>query len=330
MPDIFQDFRKLLRPSKWDCWQTLIWISVFSWGVSLLAGDLVQSVIAAIGGLFLIAGIHWGLHEEAAKKALTINKLLIAPWFTGALLCLFLGLTLLGGFTPEWIKAACLGWAPLSAILASLPSFIGGTKDGPQIQLPEVKVRRSLIHLLLINLLISCWFQLYFVIQTWIMDYPSIISQDLRRSAFVVKLTPGEPLESRGKLMLQQAEALLQANLANRPWSQVEGWLYDLRQKPDTLDKQVMARLTPVPEDSFWVLNSHFLAGEYNLELVAQWQGPSLDGKGFYLQRVCQIVRLPNDNLVATPRTSGMSSTELAAVECGPMSDPLNGKPTEK
>jgi hypothetical protein len=327
MDDIFGQLRSILTPPKWDSWQTLIWISIFSWAVSLLAIDIFQRIIVSIAWLFLIPGIHWLLHEEKfklqkdfevnIKKSLTVNGFFLGPWITGALVCVFLFRNLIE--TPPSVPL--LWWSPISAIIASLPKFVTGV--GPKYDLPEkADTRQQIINLLLSNLLISCWFQLHFLTQDWLRQYPSLLTEDLNRSAFVVQLAAGDRPRPRGYALLEEAGRLLDAELENKPWSQVERWLLDRGQQIPALQQRVLEQETPVEENMFWQLQGRMLPGEYNLELSAVWRGPTVTGIPYHFRRTCQITQVSTAQAIRT--TPGGS---IAEVQCGSISQRLPGLP---
>lgn len=325
--DIFKQLRKTLTPPKPDSWQTLLWISVFSWAMSLLPESVfIQGFIATCAWFFLIPGIHWFLHEEKlkvfdltinVKKDLTINGIWLGPWITGALVCMLLSSGLLDNRT----SVAFIGWAPISAIIAALPKFIA---MGPKYKTPEPPARQELVILLLTNLLLSCWFQLFFLTQSWLVDYPSLLTEDLSKSAFVVKLASNRP-PSRGIMVLDQAETIVREQLDGRPWSQVERWLYDLKPQMQQVETTVMSRLSPVKENELWHLYGQVLPRtEYQLQMAAVWQGPSAGGSGYYLMKPCQITRIP-DTRRSIART--VASTQIARVTCDAATSPKAGQP---
>lgn len=328
--EIFKQLRKTLTPPKPDSWQTLLWISIFSWAMSLLpVSNFVQGFIATCAWFFLIPGIHWFMHEEKfkvfdltinVKKGLTINGIWLGPWITGALVCI-----LLFSESPnDRISVAFICWPPISAIIAALPKFIA---IGPKYKNPDPAARQELVILLLTNLLLSCWFQLFFLTQSWLVDYPSLLTQDLDRSAFVVKLANNRST-SRGVLILDQAETALKEQLDGRSWSQVERWLFDLKPQMQQLEDTVMSRLPPLKENELWQLSGQVLPRtEYELQLMATWQGPSADGTGYYLMKPCQITRIP-DTRRAIART--VASTQIARVTCDDVTAPTTGQPDAK
>ena len=253
---------KALKPPKPDSWQTLLLISVFSWAMALLPESaFLQGFIATCAWFFLIPGIHWFLHEEKfklfgstinVKKGLTINDIWLGPWITGALVCMLL----FSELPNNRLSVGFICWPPISAIIAALPKFIA---IGPKYKTPDPGGRQELVILLLTNLLLSCWFQLFFLTQSWLADYPSLLTEDLSRSAFVVKFASNRP-QSRGVTILDQAETIVREQLDGQPWSQAERWLFDLKPNMQTVEATVMEQLPPVKENELWHLDGQVFA----------------------------------------------------------------------
>ncbi|MFM7447810.1 MAG: DUF5357 family protein [Leptolyngbyaceae cyanobacterium] len=330
----FRDLQKLLWPATWDSWKTLLWMCIYSWLMALLTNQTnwVHQLIASCGWVFLIAGLHWAMHDQPFKDSLTLNKMFIGPWITGALICYFL----FGG-VDAYAAPGLIFWPPLSALIDAIPKFIGGTNDGPVYKQPKPGVMQDVVILCLINFLISCWFAFHFLIQAWLTAYPDIRSQDLNRSPFVVVISDNNRPTTRGVLILDQAAALLQADLNGRPWSEVERWLLptELPANIDTLEQQVLNRIATAEENTLWQLNGRVLPpAEYDLQLQAIWTGPSQQFGGYFLTKTCQIrkVTTGTSQWVTQPiYTSGNqvspSTTAVATVNCGPAIGPTPVQP---
>ncbi|PZV10091.1 MAG: hypothetical protein DCF22_17370 [Leptolyngbya sp.] len=325
---IFQDVFKLIIPKKWDSAKTLIWLSVFSWAMSLLTESYIQNFIAFCGWLFLIPGIHWLMHEEKKiKEFLTIEKIFIGPWITGALVCFFLFAT------PENLPAIMVvSWPIISAIIAALPKFI---KSGPAYKVPDPPVRQDLIIMILFNLLLSCWIQLCYSTQVWLAQYPSLRADNLANSSFVVKTQSNESADSQGLDVLTHAETLLKEALQGQSWSQVERWLVNFDDRIRDLNRQVIDRLPATAEKDFWQVEGRVLAGEYNVQLFAVWKGPSSDTLGYHLAKTCQISQVVPIDLKTTTQTMApmesiaANNTQVgtAKVSCDRATKPIKGQP---
>ncbi|MBM0740513.1 DUF5357 family protein [Phormidium sp. CLA17] len=321
---IFQDIFKLIIPKKWDSAKTLIWLSVFSWVMSLPTRSYVQNFIAFCGWLFLIPGIHWLMYEEKKiKESLTIEKIFFAPWITGALICFFLFAT------PEDLPAIMVvSWPIISAIIAASPKFI---KSGPAFQVPKPSVRQDLIIMVLFNLLLSCWIQLCYSTQVWLAQYPSVQADSLTNSSFVVKTQSTEIADFQGFDILMQAETELKESLQGQSWSQVERWLLNFDDRIRDLNEQIIDRLPAKAENAYWQVEGRVLAGEYNVELFAVWKGPSSNNLGYHLARTCQIVQVgPTDSGITSPVGSIALNTAqvgTAKVSCDSITGPTQGQP---
>lgn len=325
--DLLKDLFALIIPTQWDSAKTLIALGAFSWLVSLFVGSTAQNIIAFIGWIFLIGGIHWVMHaEKELKSILTINGIFIGPWITGALICYFL----FG--TPEGIPAiAYIIWPCISAVIAGLPKFIGsdGKTQTPIWTKPKPPDRQYLVNLALINLLLSCWIQLGFTTQQWLADYPTLQIEDVSNSAFVIQTQTPEQASSRGVDVLSRAEAQLKTNLQGQSWSQVERWLLDFNEQVQQMEQTVLNQLNQVKENSYWQVAGKILPGEYNVQLFSIWTGPSADSAGFHYTQTCQISRVAPVDVAGLPATTTTNVPQVgnAKVQCGPIQGPIRGQP---
>lgn len=333
--NVFQEIKNVLTPpkDKWDSWQVLIWISAFSWVMSLLpSSDVIRSLIATVGWLFLIPGVHWFMHEEKlkaapnlelnVKKALTINNFYLAPWITGALVCIFI----YGSLTNGQYRLAWVSWPPISTAIAVAPKFI---KLGPKFAVPEkADDRQQIIILMLSNLLLSCWIGLYFSTQSWFEQYPSILSGDLSRSSVVLDFNPRDKPPSRGATLLDRASEIIDADLEGRSWSEVEKWLFELDQRMPEVEREVFDSFPDLEEDQLWQITGRTAPGvEYALQLFAVWQGPTSDGQDFYLTKTCLITKKPTNRVKPGDNSTSPAQVGIAQVDCGVARGPYPGAP---
>jgi hypothetical protein len=332
----FQQLVKIISPPKWDSWQALIWVSFFSWAVSMVfRTQWMQSLAASISWLFLIPGVHWFTHVEKlevapkkevnVKKGLSPNGFFLGPWITGALICLFL----FGGLTDNMGRQGFVLWPLISATIAILPEFI---QFGPTYKLPDDRGKRQasiqkIALIVLSNLVLSCWLQFCFATQSWLDAYPSITTTDVSRSSFVVKLDPSQTTP-KGVNILNQAGFLLQEEMNGRSWSWVERWLLNVDQQTASMQQTIMTQLPKVEENELWQLKGRVAAGtEYTLRLFAIWQGPTADEKGYYLTKDCYITKVAGNRLPPGQSAKSQSTTGLASVQCAQVQGPFNGQP---
>lgn len=336
MRDIFDQIRKWMQPPQWASWQTLIFLSIFSAVVAALTSQappqVAERIISSLGWVFLILGTWWFVYEPDVKQKLKIYDLFIGPWIVGALICIYLFGTWEGRAIPA--PTAFVSWPPISAIVWSIPKFIQSdpkTKS-PVYTTPTPANRQNIILVLLANLLISCWFQLYFVVQDWLAEYPSFRAQGFDQSAFVRELQPPEKrLEfSRGVDYLDAAEKALKSQLEGKPWAEVERWLSNLEQEFPIVRDEAFAQLPRIAENQLWNLNARVASEAYDLEMQAIWQGPSARNEAYYLTKTCRIsqsrqVGAPDQlkfNSPAPPATSAPQVRSLGTVQCGAASSP--------
>lgn len=324
----FQQVRDRMKPPQWASWQTFILLSIFSAIVAALTNAPVQSIIASIGWVFLIIGVWWFTYEEPVKKKLTFNGLFLGPWITGALVSIWIFGSWQGRPTP----ASFISWPVISAIIWSTPRFVKTDPKTvtPVYTLPTPAGRQDIVLLLLSNLIISCWFQLYFLTQDWLGAYPSLRADDFSRSAFVVELQPQNQTASRGVEVLDIAEQSLKARLEGKPWAEVERWLEDLNQEMPALAAEVQQKLPQFTENELWDLDGRVTSDRYTLELQAIWQGPSARSRGYYIAKSCQIIQgrkvgppaQLNFGSSAPPAVSAPVSRSVGVIKCEAPTEP--------
>lgn len=308
---------KLITPPQYFSWQTLILLSVFSWLMSLLSqAAWLEELLINFAWLFMIAGIHWALVQNPFR----IGGLSIAPWVTGALVCIFL----FSQGAETYFHWAVVSWPLVSAAIAALPHFL--TWD-LRWRIPTPRVRQDLVLLVLINLVLSCWFQFHFLVQDWLQDYPSLLADDFGRSNFVLAWEEQPAQTPRGIALLEQVEAQIRAQVGERPWPYAERWLANLDQRLPRLKQDAFSQLADSTENNLWTLTGEpRTAGEgYALSLRAIWQGPSSYPEGYFLEKTCQITRqtpsaaprIQEPSITGSPATpSPADTTPVAIVQC--------------
>jgi hypothetical protein len=329
--ELFEQLKNLFIPPKPDSWQTLLWLSIFSWGMSLLAGTAVQHLIASIGWLFLIAALHWGMHEKASKELFTVNQVFLVPWITGALLCLFLFAT------PNYLPPiAFVSWPLISATIAALPRFI---KSGPELAIPDAGKRQDLVILLLGNLVLSCWIRLFFSAQIWVQEYPSLVLVPERSdTGAIVQPSPGQVIPvsvtRAGILLLDRAGNDVKATFDGLSWPAVERELLDFNSFMSDLRVTSQGALA-LRDQAQWQLQGQVSTGTslpteyYNVRLLAIRVGGSTESSPsygpFYLAKDCRIAPSLPSSLESLLRRS--PQVRVAQVTCGATSEPIRGQP---
>jgi hypothetical protein len=335
MKGVVQEFRKQLTPPRWDSWQTMLLMSIFSALLAGVADPPVETIIASCGWIWLILGVWWFVYEY--KKALTYGDWFAGPWLVSALIAGFF----ISMFPMIPISAVLILWAPIAAAIAILPNFIQSHKESkePEWAKPGKGKRHGMMLLVLSHLVIACWFQFYFLLQNWLVSYPSLQAERFDRSYFVVNLRPDK--YSRGRDVLRVTEEALKAKLTPLDWPEVEKWLLELNRSMPALQEDVQQRLgkqrIQFAEDNWWGITGQVTGGEYDLELRATWKGPSAEGAGHYITKLCRIT--PKTIAVA-PKQVNLNTAKgivkslpkfrtISQIQCDATSDPAHPKPED-
>ncbi|WP_414549308.1 septal junction protein FraD [Anabaena sp. CCY 0017] len=339
---IYEGVRKLLIPPKAYSWQTFIYLSVFSWTLSFLAVGYVKSLIAFLGWLFLIAGTAWYTTDDPLRVPGTFMP--VGAVITGFLVSVFAFGNQEDVITPRTI----ILWPTISAIITAIPDFIEGTDIKTTAKLPKPEVRERIIVLVASCMLISCWIQFYFLMDNWLTQYPSLLTDNFNRSTFVVRIVePVEPgttdetkpetkeeiqkIPENGVAILDGIQIQVEQTLNNTPWSQVEKWLIDATPEVQKLGNQVIKqKLGQYEERELWRVEARVanIKSGYRLDLLSIWTGPSSNPKGYYLQKSCRI-----EPIAVSARTSRIPLSEVeerntvAEIECDRLSKFIAGDP---
>jgi hypothetical protein len=312
MKDVLLDIRKTLQPDRWDSWQTLMLMAVFSAVLGSFATGLTQIIISSCGWIWLVLSVWWVVYDY--KKQITLGFWFPGPWIVGGMIALFLS----SNFPIIPKSALLILWAPVSAAIAVLPNFIQSNKVSkePEWAKPMLTKRQGILLLVLSHLLIACWVQFYFLLQTWLMAYPSLRAENLGRGNFIVNLQP--EADTRAKDVLKISEAALKDELKDKSWPEVERWLLETNRSMAKLQDEVQIRLgqQPVrfPEDDWWKLNGKVTGGEYDLQLQAYLQRPNTQRMGHNMTMLCRInpktITLPPEKIAI--RTEDVNLREVA------------------
>ena len=346
MKDLVASIRGFLTPAQPASWQTLMLLSLFSVVIALFMTPLPQRIVSSGGWFFLITAVWWFVYEKDVKAALTIDviftKFFLGPWIVSTLTCVALfgswsGFGKFGSITPPML--ICI--PPLAALIAIAPDFIktNDVAKTPEFTLPGTGKRQGLVLFVLSHFLIACWIQFYFLLQGWLAMYPSILSDDFSRSAFVVRVEPSFLQSSRGRDVLNAAENELRDRFNVQSWADTERWLFET--KGDTwvkdLQTSVQNRLKDKPgtgEVNLWQLSAK-VAGDtydsgafYNLNLEATWTGPSANRQGYTVTKKCEIV--PKRVFMARPNSPVPDSKMVAKLRCSDVTDPKLELPLKK
>ncbi|MCX7592946.1 MAG: septal junction protein FraD [Fischerella sp.] len=323
--NIYEQIKNFFIPQRAFAWQTLIYLSIFSWLMSSLSTGIVKSTIALCGWVFLIAGTAWYTTE---------NPLLIpgTNMPVGALVTGFLVSAFAFGNSAEVLTSRTLVfWPTISAFITAAGEFFEGTGTDVNTQIPKVEDREKIIILVASCMVISCWLQFGFTVNRWLQEFPSLRADNFSNN-FVIRIT--EPLANKipenGVEILKKLEPLVKEQIANRPWSEVEQWLLGVQQRVTSLGTQVIqTSLGGYEERYLWRLEPrvyNLKSGGYTLDLLSIWSGPTSTGLEYYLKQSCQIEPLARStNSSANNRADNGSL--FAEINCGQITKPIPGPP---
>lgn len=313
MIDVFKDaitqIRGLITPPSYLSWQTLLLLSLFSWGMATLA-EASEATPATVGimstgsWLFLTIAIWWALDSNPVR----LGYISISPWITAAVICVFV----FRPWTDERLQLAMASWPIVATILVAIPSFCNWKLDW---SVPKPVVRQELIVLLLLNLLLSSWIMFYFRVQHWFNDYPSLIAENLDNSAFVYRFGRDNNGSSQAEALLTSAADNLVKQLDDTPWPRVERWLLNLDNSINSVAEGII--LNAINESVFWSLDAprpNSISNGYQVRLRANWLGPTAKQNGYYVEKVCTI--LPRTLKPRTSEETPQNLTPVAQVTC--------------
>jgi Family of unknown function (DUF5357) len=301
--DVYKRLKTLLIPERAYSWQTLIYLSLFSWLMSSFAVGGIKDIIAFFGWIFLIAGTAWYTTDKPILVPGT--PMPIGAVITGGLVSIFA----LGHREPLsatnnfWevpiIPDAVVFWPTISALITAVPEFFEGSGVDVKTQLPKTEIRQRMIVLLACCMVLSCWLKLYFVTDNWLREYPSLQADDLNRSGFVVRNQEDEKVRSipvNAKVILDKLSPQVERQITGRRWEDAEKWLINARENVSTLGRDVINRnLSQYEEKELWNVKAIVAnpnpknKDSYRLDLLSVWEGPTSANRSYYLQKSCRI-----------------------------------------
>lgn len=313
--------KELTLPSPFS-WETLIILSLFSYYMAILADSWVKHVLVNLGWIFLILGVYWATTSanqlRIGYKFPEKEGFPVSPWITGALVSIYI-FGVLENRTGQITPGMLVYWPIFSAILAAIPEFLSVDF---KLKSPPPNKRQNLVLLFTSQILLSCWFQFHFLVQDYVSQYPSVMADSFRNSAFVVKWeSPLPSAPPRGALFLDTIGNQLRDQLNTKPWPEIERLLLDKERKKliESATNRAKKQLSPTLEDDLWTINSNVSSkgSGYNLKLNALWQGPRATNQPKTLTKSCQITPFYPRASAATKPINGQSeSAPISRVDC--------------
>ncbi|WP_445627195.1 septal junction protein FraD [Nostoc sp. DSM 114167] len=314
---LYAGIRKILVPPKAYSWQTFIYLSIFSWVLSYCATGYIKDIIAFFGWLFLIAGTAWYTTEDPLRVPGTFMP--VGAVITGFLVSVFAFGDQRDVITPRTI----VFWPTISALITAIPEFIEGNDTDAKARIPKPQDRQRIIILVASSMLLSCWIQFHFVTDNWLRQYPSLQADTFKHSTFVPRTEELVKIPRNGVVILQRLQPIVVDQIAQRPWSEVEKWLLDAKQRVGNLGREIIKKnLSKYEEKELWRVEPRVANTKsgYILDLLSIWIGPSSNPRGYYLKKSCRI------EPVATG-TNSENKITVAEIECDRASKLISGSP---
>ncbi|MEB3216575.1 MAG: septal junction protein FraD [Nostocales cyanobacterium 94392] len=339
--DIFKDVVERIKyifiPPKAFSWQTLIYLSVFSWLMSYLADEgAIRSIIAFFGWVFLIAGTSWYTTDKPLYIPGTIMP--VGAVITGGIVSIF-------AFRQDdaVVARTIIFWPTISALITAIPEFFEGSGTDVKTQLPKLEDRESLIVLIGCCMLLSCWLNVYVVTDTWMREYPSATvniggQKTVQRSDLLTFPESTDTIPRNGRLILEKLQQAVETALRGKSWSNVELWLKNANREVNQLGEAVITiHLAEFEEKELWEtqatvdnLDPKNPNSGYILNLFSYWNGPSAvpdEYDGYYLQKSCQIEPITEPVETLSPQNEKIT---VAEIECLPEIRSGFGKPPQQ
>ena len=162
-------------PPKFIHWKTLLIFSIVIWVLSFIALDNTQEIMAALGWILLTASLGWA----TSQPPFILGSFLLSPWVIATFISL-----LIYQLTEDTEPTLALKAWPL--IAAVFIAIMEGFKSRSPENSPPLLSRTSLVTVILIHVLLSCWIDLYILLVQQIENNPELNPSRTRpRSAFL-------------------------------------------------------------------------------------------------------------------------------------------------
>ncbi|MEG4110349.1 MULTISPECIES: DUF5357 family protein [unclassified Microcoleus] len=279
--------QKAMIPPKVVHWKTPLLLSIFLALLTVAAVTDWRTRTLLFDMSWLFFTLSMGL--LTSQQPFVIKGVSLSPWVTSILIGLWLLVRL-----PSDRKEIAWISGPLIAVvvLATIEVWNSESKREGIRSL----VRPQFLIITLVHLLFSCWFAFHFLIQGWIRQYPSVLSQDLRQSDYVVTFQQPTINRSRGVVILNAMEGYLRNEARTKPWAQVEQMLIDIDNERFFLRNQALKTTGVVAEDARWDVKTSIVQGEsrYQLEMQATWLGLVFRPEIYSFTKSCEVFAVAN------------------------------------
>ena len=167
-------FARPALPPRFFHWKTLLIFSIVIWVLSFLALEETRELIAAVGWILLTISLGWA----TSQPPFIIGAFPLSPWVIATFICL-----LIYQITNETEPTfAFKVWPLIAAIFIIVVEWF---KSRSPEKSPPLLSRQTLVIIVLIHVLLSCWIEIYILVAQQIENNPELNPRITRpRSAF--------------------------------------------------------------------------------------------------------------------------------------------------
>lgn len=287
-------------PPRFYCWQTVLWLSIFSVVMSgaarLLGGrSLVSEAIALGGSWFLFVAVAWGTRAEVPKIAPELTALLASS-------LLFLG----------WSQPLFFMALPVIAVMVRVVPDL--TTDHLSLRLPQLDRRYFLLILVFAYGLLTLWTGFYFVSDRYGQDYPSTLFDDWRRGQFFRVVRSPSLAELPGARYGAALGTELRSLYNGRPWSVVQRLAMENPEGFVVGPTVAASDFFTVEEQEKWQECDRKITitpEQIEVTFTLEWQGIRAHDYPYVVQKTCGLGQNPD----ALTQAGG---APLTRIECQP------------
>ncbi|PSB39662.1 hypothetical protein C7B69_01955 [filamentous cyanobacterium Phorm 46] len=274
--------QKAMMPPRVVHWKTPLLLSIFLGLLAVAAVTDLRTRTLMFDMSWLLFALSMGL--LTSQKPFIIKGVSLSPWVASIIIGLWLLIRL-----PSDKKE--IAWIAGPIIAVVVLAIIRVWKSDSKRESIKELIRPEFLMITLIHVTFSCWFAFHFLIQGWIQQYPSVLSQDLRKSDYVVTFQQPTINRSRGVVILNAMDRYLQNEARTKPWAQVEQMLIDIDNERFFLKNQALGTIGIVPEDASWDVKTSIVQGQsrYQLEMQATWMGLVFRPEIYSFTKSCEV-----------------------------------------
>ena len=307
-----KDTLNLILPPRFWHWQTFFLLTIVLWLLSMIISEVDSNkeeeinFISSLSWLSFTIAVGWRTNQ----KPFVFGKLSFSPWITGGLVCFLLYENLANNIK----YMAIVSWPIISVFMAGVILVLNSSEAGTEAKISQLS-NSSFVILILVNVLVSCWLGLHFMIQAMVEQYPTMGDDDLSKSTFVYRLIRPSKNDYRGVKILNLMEQKLKSDLGSQKLGLS---VPKMKLRLENIKDEVTKEISVVKEDDLWKLQTPIVANQsgYQLELQLFWRGITAKDESYYLSKSCKIGEKVSQRSSGSTAQNEAISIRVGDVEC--------------